>query len=1079
MLTSTLMFKLAGDGAGWRLRRLIPPLVLALFLLPALLPLLGVTAVPCTHDDAWHMGRVTALRGMLGHGLIFSRWLPNLALGYGYPFFNYREPLPYLVGEALYVVGVPLPLSMGFLYAASLIGAAWGAYVLARDLFGERAAWITAVAYGLGPYLLLDALRRGNMPESVALALLPWLFVAFRRVVLGRGLGAFVVSVTLLVALFLSHNISSLLLAPFLGSYVVLLAWHYRDRRDRSGRPGWVSAFVAVAVAVLLTAWFWLPALTEQEWVQLNLSRTTRNNDFHYNFLSWREALLTVPAPHDPAFLNPPMRIYLGVGRVALALAGVIVGLWRFRDGRRRLVIFLSIATFSYLWLSTPSSLIVWEAVDLLSFVQFPWRMVGRALLPLSLLAGAAFEGRLFPDVGRGSRRMGAPLMAALTLMVVLTWPDTYPPKGMCAAEPYPDMADVYARERAGWLGMDPESSYVPIWVEEHPESTDLAEAFMRGTLPERFDPTSLPEGGEVVAATYYPLGADLVVRSPETTRVRWLGFYFPGWRVWIDGRPVPVAPEDDSGLLTFSLPGGEHNVRVRFGATPMRRLGTGLAAAGIVLFAVILWMHRGHSARVEPAELGADRIPAVLGIAVLALILLVVRLLVVGRVATPVFRSRLKGGETPEVGVRVDLPFEGGVTLLGVELPTTSVVAGEEVPVELVWAAREPPSLDGRTGVLLVGPDGQSWSPAGTARPRGYEPAPPMRAWQPGQYMYDPHQVLAPPGTPPGMYEIVVSLFDRVTLTPASVLDEGGQPLGPDLTVGTVQIEAPKTPPDLDALDVAMGARLRPCGPLGVWAMEADRSVGAPGDVVAIRWVWEALAAPAESLAATVTLHDAGGSVVETWTLPPAAAWWPTDRWEIGDRWVGHHVLRLPGGLESGAYRLALSMPACPEGLASVALDVNAPERVWAVPAALTSADVTYGLVEAGTVAPLIRLAGYDLGVEREHVSLSLAWQALTEITTSYRVFVHLVDAEGRIVVQHDGVPVGWTRPTTGWAPGEVVVDVRELPLPDDLPPGTYQVRVGWYGEEGRLATQDGADFYTFAPMLLPPQPDAGGADG
>ena len=155
--------------------RYLVPLLLMLFLLPAILPLLHSDSVPCTHDNSLHYYRITAMRDALRHGWLFSRWVPNLVLGYGYPFFNFREPLPYLLGEFLAVLGLPLPLVLGLMYAASLVAAAWGAYAAARDLFGERAAWITAMSYGLGPYLLLDMMRRGNLTESVALALLPWL----------------------------------------------------------------------------------------------------------------------------------------------------------------------------------------------------------------------------------------------------------------------------------------------------------------------------------------------------------------------------------------------------------------------------------------------------------------------------------------------------------------------------------------------------------------------------------------------------------------------------------------------------------------------------------------------------------------------------------------------------------------------------------------------------------------------------------------------------------------------------------------------------------------------------------------
>src|SRR5512138_2346462 len=47
----------------------------------------------CSDDGALHVYRTVALDRALGDGLIYPRWFPDLAYGYGFPFFNYREPL--------------------------------------------------------------------------------------------------------------------------------------------------------------------------------------------------------------------------------------------------------------------------------------------------------------------------------------------------------------------------------------------------------------------------------------------------------------------------------------------------------------------------------------------------------------------------------------------------------------------------------------------------------------------------------------------------------------------------------------------------------------------------------------------------------------------------------------------------------------------------------------------------------------------------------------------------------------------------------------------------------------------------
>jgi uncharacterized membrane protein len=163
------------------------------------------------------------LRRALRQGLVFTRYLPNIAFGYGYPFFNYRAPLPYYLILALHLTGIGLPLAQNLTYTLCILGSALAAHLLARDLFGPRAGIVAAVAYAYAPYQFLDALLRGNIPESVALLLMPLILWAFRRLALSGRRQWLLVSAATLAFLYLSHNISSLLFTPFLMAFLFAL----------------------------------------------------------------------------------------------------------------------------------------------------------------------------------------------------------------------------------------------------------------------------------------------------------------------------------------------------------------------------------------------------------------------------------------------------------------------------------------------------------------------------------------------------------------------------------------------------------------------------------------------------------------------------------------------------------------------------------------------------------------------------------------------------------------------------------------------------------------------------------------
>lgn len=66
------------------------------------------------------------------------------------------------------------------------------------------------------------------------------------------------------------------------------------------------------------------------------------------------------------------------------------------------------------------------------------------------------------------------------------------------------------------------------------------------------------------------------------------------------------------------------------------------------------------------------------------------------------------------------------------------------------------------------------------------------------------------------------------------------------------------------------------------------------------------------------------------------------------------------------------------------------------------------------------------------EELVLDLCWRAVSDIDEDLMISVQLLDEKGTLVAQSDGQPAGGNAPTSGWRPGETVVDTRSLRLPD-----------------------------------------------
>jgi hypothetical protein len=113
--------------------------------------------------------------------------------------------------------------------------------------------------------------------------------------------------------------------------------------------------------------------------------------------------------------------------------------------------------------------------------------------------------------------------------------------------------------------------------------------------------------------------------------------------------------------------------------------------------------------------------------------------------------------------------------------------------------------------------------------------------------------------------------------------------------------------------------------------------------------------------------------------------------------------------------------------------------------------------LANPGEIQPLdyrfgpdIELVGYALSAADPmpggSLPLRLYWQADVTPSTDYTVFAHVVDSRGTVVTQKDGMPKDGAAPTSQWAPGEQVEDLRLIPLPSDMAVGEYRLLVGLY---------------------------------
>ncbi len=1033
-----------------RLRVLVPPLSVVALCLAAVRPWFRLDAV-CSDDLSLHLLRAIQVESLLRRGVLFSRWAPDMVFGYGCPLFSVFTPLSYYVAVAISLAGIGIQSALLLTFALSIVGAGLAAYWLARGHFSPRSALVVAVAYAYAPYLGYDAFFRGNLAETLAWVFPPLAMGAIGRLA-QRGDRRYLVAVALaFAAVMVTHNVFALAFGPLLVAYALVAAFTLSPAPARIRRLTLTGA--ALLLGMGLTTFFWLPALIERAYVHMD--RLLLPPDFIYwsNFIDLRE-LFALPSVVHPDLLNPSPPRGLGLVPILLCLPA-LAGLYRFRERpRRAYTLFFTVSLVVYAWLTLPSSRVVWDNAPLLKYTHFPWRLLGPAALCLAMLTGAAAE--LLPAGRRGS--FLAAIAISILVLSALFW---YTPRYCPWPETFDTVDSIATFERATHLVCTTsKGEYLPRIVEVTPEET--------AATP--LDPASFPPGTTVAQPAAVPIGAELIVTATQPFTAVYNGFDYPGWRVTIDGAPAPITPDAPYGRITFPVPEGRHRVSIHFGETPLRRASNCVSLACLAV-TVGLSLRLGRRFPQIPADKAASLTEGPAPTSGLSLawagwgLALLGTVLLLQRVNTPLRNPGLQDGTLPGLDTTNNTSFEGELTLLGFNRERTTVSSGERVRLDLFWTAREPPSRSYQSTIALIGPDGLRWNHQDSLPPRSFRGPPDTLLWPVGVYAQDSHYVETLAGTPPGTYDLRLILFDKETLAPLRVLEDEGRPGPPELLLGQLDVTRPSTCVDPDELE--MGRRLdADLGPLTLLGFDLDRAEAASGDPFLVTFFWFADESPGVDLTARLRLVASDGAPVADFDLPPTSASHPTSFWQAGDLWRGQHLVHLPASLDDGNYtwRVALwpfdqfvELPS--------SIHVTAPSHTF------TPLPFQYPVnITLGDVATLV---GFDLSPGTIHtgevVTVTLFWRAEAETHTSYNVFVHLTGPDGALAAQSDGVPADWTRPTTGWLPGEYITDPRRLTIPPDAPAGDYVLSAGLYIPGGeRLTSAAGSDAIPLATISV-----------
>ncbi|MDY0018718.1 MAG: hypothetical protein RBT47_01815 [Anaerolineae bacterium] len=219
------------------------------------------------------------------------------------------------------------------------------------------------------------------------------------------------------------------------------------------------------------------------------------------------------------------------------------------------------------------------------------------------------------------------------------------------------------------------------------------------------------------------------------------------------------------------------------------------------------------------------------------------------------------------------------------------------------------------------------------------------------------------------------------------------------------------------------------------------------PGEPVYVTLFLQATKPVSEPFRTLLKVTSADGATWgEAGDLTPRSSW--LDRWQPGQTIAESFRLETAVDIPEGRYQVGASMVTHDWKRSLLYEDRERYFPLGEIEVASWRERLEQSTAMNAVLEDRIKLLGFesaDVLTTRDTAEVALYWEAEEVLEEDYVVFVHLVNAEGQLIANHDGPPVGGAYPTSRWQPGVVVRDVHEISLGAILP-GTYWLQAGMY---------------------------------
>lgn len=515
-----------------------------ILLLLSILPLVSILRKGTyeSGDLSLNVYKLIAFYQSLQEGIIIPQWGGNLNATYGYPVFIYNYPLPYYLAAFFHFIGFSLIHSVKLVLATTYVASGFAMYFWMKEELGKSAGFISAIFYLYAPYHLIDMHFRSTLGEMTAFVFLPLILLSTKKVITSNSGNWHFVLVFSLAALILSHQAISLISFPLITGYGIFVWFSQKEITIKKA----LSFFYSLSLGMLLSAFYWLPVITESTFThQTRLAHIDFPAFLHFFYSPWRLGLLFQGPMGELSYVIGYMHWIIIIGSVILLLRK------KLRKKETLLLTFFLIIFLVVFILMQSFTKPLWYVIPFMKNFQFAYR-----LLTITTLSSAVIAGVVLMQVTKKS-------MIAIILIVtmgstILNWGNR---KAVSA------ITDAHLRNDMPLSSIKGEGLYpaMPYW-------TNSQQPFMSQIPKKHLEP--LKGKADILELKRTSIFHEYIVHAKTDVQLKEHTLYYPGWHIEVNDKPHLITYEDKKHLssMLFNVKKGRYKIEVFFTDTPLRR---------------------------------------------------------------------------------------------------------------------------------------------------------------------------------------------------------------------------------------------------------------------------------------------------------------------------------------------------------------------------------------------------------------------------------------------------------------------------------------------------------------------------